>query len=109
MNYNQYKKQFQEFDKNRINNFKMYKWGWILPNGDFYGCNDSEHSIIPLFHFGLQGEEKEAENNGWVKISRYEPFIQFIKINNKQIKKVFDWGLHFKALYALKLFCKKLK
>lgn len=74
--------------------------GWVLPNGKFYPC------LTKMEHIWLAGQfnltETQAEQKGWVKITRDflgERFIHQGKISatQKQINTVFDWCEKHKA------------
>lgn len=42
------------------------EFGWISPNGDWYGCNYRDH--VPVAEFYLKKSERELEKSGWVKV-----------------------------------------
>ena len=42
--------------------------GWLSPDGDFYGCDYTNHEELAELYFGK--EDLEMEKNGWVKIFR---------------------------------------
>jgi hypothetical protein len=83
--------------------------GWLLPNGDFYGCSYSGHVYLAerLFEEILKKETNNAEDDGekagWVKIGRgfmdRVPFFLFNKITQSQQDTLFDWCKKHKAHY----------
>ena len=43
-------------------------YGWLAPDGTFYGCEYASHSDIAVFYFDK--DDAELEKEGWVKIFR---------------------------------------
>ena len=41
-------------------------YGWINPQGDFYGCNYRDHSALAELY--LHKCERQLEKDGWIKI-----------------------------------------
>ncbi len=75
--------------------------GWLLRNGDFYGCKTMEHiglaeALIP----DSPNAEKEAEDKGWVKIAKTFSGTYCCcskKPTKQQLNKIFDYAqLHGK-------------
>jgi hypothetical protein len=83
--------------------------GWIMSNGDFYGCSYSGHINLAeqIFEEVLKKEtsnaEKDGEDVGWVKIGQSsiggDPYFLFTKITQAQQDILFDWCKKHKAHY----------
>lgn len=43
-------------------------YGWLAPDGTFYGCDYANHSDLATFYFDK--DDIELEKEGWVKIYR---------------------------------------
>lgn len=69
--------------------------GWLLPNGNYYGCSAMEHVGLAdslLEHIGVQHDgnaERAAEKLGWVKISK-SGFGLYVLCDKKPTKKQFN-------------------
>lgn len=44
------------------------EYGWVSPDGHFYGCRYADHSFMAEMYF--KKSERQLENEGWVKIFR---------------------------------------
>lgn len=44
------------------------EYGWVSPDGHFYGCKYADHSLMAKMYF--KKSERQLENEGWVKIFR---------------------------------------
>lgn len=44
------------------------EYGWVSPDGHFYGCKYVDHSLMAKMYF--KKSERQLENEGWVKIFR---------------------------------------
>lgn len=73
---------------------------WITPDGKFYAC------LTPMEHIWLVGQfgmtETQAENNGWIKITKDFVGKRFIhkgriEPTQKQVDTLFDWCEKHKA------------
>lgn len=43
------------------------QFGWLSPEGEFYGCHYCKH--LDLIEYGLDLQEGEAEQKGWIKVT----------------------------------------
>jgi hypothetical protein len=43
-------------------------YGWLAPDGTFYGCKFASHSDVACFYFDK--DEEVLEKEGWVKVFR---------------------------------------
>lgn len=43
------------------------EYGWLAPDGTFYGCSYASHEDVAVFYFG-EPDELDLEKKGWVKI-----------------------------------------
>lgn len=84
--------------------------GWLLPNGNYYGCGSMEHIGLAdalLKHTGSsmatsENSELIAESFGWVKISRSMMGLYVIckkTPNKKQFDKLWDYSVLHKKDY----------
>lgn len=44
------------------------EYGWVSPDGYFYGCKYADHSLMAKMYF--KKSERQLEEEGWVKIFR---------------------------------------
>ena len=44
------------------------EYGWVSPDGHFYGCKYADHSFVASMYF--KKSERQLENEGWIKIFR---------------------------------------
>jgi hypothetical protein len=44
------------------------EYGWVSPDGRFYGCKYADHSLMAKMYF--KKSERQLEEEGWVKIFR---------------------------------------
>ena len=76
--------------------------GYILPDGEFYGCGYMEHPALAtriLKHVfnveGVDDPQKEADNRGWLRIQRQASndiaLSKSRKLTQRQIDKMFDF------------------
>lgn len=57
-------------------------WGYILPNGSFYGCGHHEHTELAQFILKRNTESEwlgedadlEADRRGWIKLGRISKY-----------------------------------
>jgi hypothetical protein len=82
--------------------------GWLLPNGNYYGCGTMEHiglaeSLLKHINGEFNGNaEQTAENRGWVKISRTGFGLYVIchkKPTKKQLNRLWDYSVLHKKDY----------
>lgn len=77
---------------------KDSKFGWLSPEGDFYGCDYRDHEKVAIYYFGK--DEEELEESGWAKIT-LSIFDHIIKVynddelTNKQIIWLEDNGFRY--------------
>lgn len=88
------------------------KCGWLLPNGDYYGCEYTGHWKLAddLLFAGKEDDnlpdpELKAESLGWIKISGAYAFrfTAFKKPTQKQLDKLFDYCEIFKLDYQAEM------
>ena len=86
--------------------------GWIAPDGEWYGCESTEH--VSLANYLLKTSERDLEERGWIKVTeipwylhredptnwpnRYEyyHFSNTHRITKAQEKTLADHGLELK-------------
>jgi hypothetical protein len=74
--------------------------GWLLPNGDFYGCGSMEHvglaqNILDMKGIEWEDAERKVEDLGWVKLARSMTGFHCIatkKPTKKQLNKLWDYS-----------------
>lgn len=44
------------------------EYGWVSPDGHFYGCKYADHSLMSKMYF--KKSERQLEMEGWIKIFR---------------------------------------
>lgn len=77
---------------------KDSKFGWLSPEGDFYGCDYRDHEKVATYYFGK--DEEELEESGWAKItlSMLDHIIKVYnddELTNKQIIWLEDNGFRY--------------
>lgn len=76
---------------------KDSKFGWLSPEGDFYGCDYRDHERVAIYYFGK--DEEELEKSGWAKItmSLFDHIIRVYcdDLTNKQIIYLEDNGFRY--------------
>lgn len=73
------------------------QYGWVAPDGKFYGCNYSEHEMIA--RYVLKSTERKLEET-YVKLYRplfggVEAYTQRTSLTEEQTKTLIDRGLTF--------------
>jgi hypothetical protein len=77
--------------------------GWLLPNGNYYGCGSMEHIGLAtnlMEHLNISvpdsNHERHAEDLGWIKISKSVTGFHVIskkKVNKKQLNRLWDYSV----------------
>ena len=61
-------------------------YGWLAPDGTFYGCDYANHSDLATFYFDK--DDYELEKEGWIKIHRSyesgEPVYSQTRMSSQQ-------------------------
>lgn len=65
------------------------EYGWLAPDGTFYGCDYASHSDVAEFYFNK--DEIELENEGWIKIFRSVELNKPVFCQNKMSSKQRIW------------------
>lgn len=77
---------------------KDSEFGWLSPEGDFYGCDYRDHERVAIYYFGK--DEEQLENEGWAKIT-WSAFDHILRVynddnlTNKQIIYLEDKGFKY--------------
>lgn len=73
------------------------KYGWLAPDGTFYGCDSQEHNELAVLYF-KKDDEEELEEEGYLKIfdSNGKPrtyVFSFTKITKEQAVYLLEHGI----------------
>jgi hypothetical protein len=72
-------------------------YGWLAPDGTFYGCDYASHNDVACFYFDK--DDLELEKEGWIKIFRSfesgEAVYSQLKISTQQRIFLEDRGIEY--------------
>lgn len=77
---------------------KDSEFGWLSPEGNFYGCDYRDHERLARYYF--EKDEEQLENEGWAKIT-WSVFDHTLRVynddnlTNKQIIYLEDKGFKY--------------